>query len=86
MLRFAVSLILFLAVSAVPIKIDFSKSAHVDVFIVSSIEEYLAQNPDVEILERMKKEEIQDRQQLQYTIGERGNGEEQLERNSSRSK
>lgn len=79
MLLFAILVILFGAVCTVPI-IDYSKSAHVDVFVVESIEAYLAQNPEVEILEQMEKKEIQDRQQLQYTIGERGNGEERLKR------
>lgn len=78
MLRFAVSVIVIAAIRAIPIT-DFSKSAQVVVIIVDSIDEYLAQNPEVEILERLEKEEIEDRQQLQYTIGERGNGEELLD-------
>lgn len=78
MLRFAILVILIAAIRAIPI-IDYSESAHADVIIVDNIDEYLALNPEVEILERMEKKEIQDRQQLQYTIGERGNGEEQLD-------
>lgn len=75
MLRFAVLVILLAAVCAVPIN-DVAKSADVEVIVVDSIDEYLTQNPEIELLERLEKEEVQepDRVQITYTLGRRVNG------------
>lgn len=74
MLRFILLAILFVAVCAGPIDED-SKSANLKVGVVESIDEYLAENPGVEILDEFEKEEDQDRRVMVYRIGQRINGE-----------
>lgn len=73
MLRFTVLALLFAAVCASPINED-SKSSNLEVGVVESIDKYLAENPDVEILDEFEKEEDQDRRVLTYRIGQRING------------
>lgn len=73
MLRFTILAILFVAVCAAPFNAT-SESADVDVIVVKSIEDYLAQNPNVKILEEFEKDDIQDRQRIRYTVGQRNNG------------
>lgn len=78
MLRLTILTIFFAAVCAAPFNVT-SESADVDVIVVHSIEDYLAQNPEVEILEQFEKEEIRDRQRIRYTVGQRINGENRFD-------
>lgn len=70
MLRFAVFVVLFATVCAVP-KIDKWKPTAFDMIFVNS---YIARNLNVELFEEMEKEEVQDGQQIKYTFGKRVDG------------
>lgn len=74
MLRFAVLAILFAAICAAPTTEEPS-SSELDVVAVESIDDYLALNPELELVDQLEKEEISNRQQFRYTLGKRVAGE-----------
>lgn len=75
MLRFAVLAIWFAAVCAAPTTEEIDSP---DVMVVDSIDEYLVQHPNVEILKQLKEDEMEDRLHVGYTIGERVSGKERF--------
>lgn len=56
MLRFAVFAVLLAAVCAVPISDDASSA--IDVLVGDSIEEFLAENPEIEMLHQLEEVEL----------------------------
>lgn len=81
MLQFAVFAILFAAVSTGPIT-DQSESTDFDALFVDNIEEYLAQNPEVRIVDELEKSETldsDDLRQIIYRFGQRVNGKQLVE-------
>lgn len=80
MLLFAVFGILFAVVYTGPIT-DQSKSTEFDVLVVDNLEEHLAQNPEVKIIEELEKVEAlenDDLRQIRYRFGQRVNGRQRV--------
>lgn len=73
MLRFTILAVLFAAVCAGLIN-DKLKNADLDVTVVDNFDDYLAENPEVELLEQLVQEEVRDRNQIKYTLGNHVNG------------
>lgn len=76
MLRLTIFAISFAVVYAVNINHE-SKSAGVKVIFVDNIDEYIAQHPDVKLMEKLGRKFVEDRGQytITYTLGKRVNGE-----------
>lgn len=74
MLRFTVFAALLTAICAIPINNIGDSETTGDVIVVTSIDEYLAQNPSAKILAELQREETPFNE-LRYTIGNRVNGD-----------
>lgn len=73
MLRFAVLAVLCAAVCAILIN-DESETADLEVTVVDNFDDYLAENPKLRLLEQFEEEDIQDRNQIKYSLGNHVNG------------